>query len=634
MRKITLLAAIAAFFAFNTSEAQTHFSDDFNDGNSDGWTLNDIDNDGQNWAVGDFSNGTPAIPEFSSVLCSRSWIGPLPGTAYNPNNYATSPAIDLTSASATNLFLEYDYGTIQNTTYFAEQYSVYVTTANTMTAINAATPILNETMAQGLKQSKQLNLSAYAGQTIYITFRHHDCTDMNTMIIDNVVVRNQVNEDVSLESATINPYSLVNTDNTLGLSVKNLGVNAVSSIEVNWNDGTDHISTINTTIAPGATVSVNHPTAVNYATVEGKALNVTITKVNAGADGDPSNNTKSVNFNTVDQAYPKTVVFEEGTGTWCGWCPRGAVVMDQMIVNHPNDFAGVAVHNGDPMTLTEYDSNAGFSGFPSVNIDRELKNQNVGLTEWEGYYSTQKAKLVPATMDATITGAVSNITIEAKANFKTPFPNANFRLGVILIEDGVTGTASGYAQANYYAGGGSGVMGGFEALANPVPAADMVYKHVGRALLGGYAGQAGSVPTTITNGQVVSYNFNYTVPATSDRNKMYAIVVLLDPSTGVIVNAKQFSLDPALSVDDYKTISMKVYPNPAPDNVTLEFEADRGTYDVVITDMRGRIVLSKNYSNLYGFQSLNVPVEHLGQGNYIISVVTRDASYSQILMVK
>ena len=163
----------------------------------------------------------------------------------------------------------------------------------------------------------------------------------------------------------------------------------------------------------------------------------------------------------------------------------------------------------------------------------------------------------------------------------------------------------------------------------------MVYKHVGRALLGGYAGQAGSVPTTITNGQVVSYNFNYTVPATSDRNKMYAIVVLLDPSNGVIVNAKQFSLDPALSVDDYEqTMAITMYPNPAEDKVTLEFEADKVNYDVVITDLRGRIVLNKSYSNLYGFQSLNIPVEHLQQGNYILSVVTQGASHSQMLMVK
>lgn len=67
---------------------------------------------------------------------------------------------------------------------------------------------------------------------------------------------------------------------------------------------------------------------------------------------------------------------EEATGTWCTWCPRGAVFMAKMKEDYPDDFIGIAVHNQDPMTLTSYNTGLtnlpGFSGFPSVVVRRQI----------------------------------------------------------------------------------------------------------------------------------------------------------------------------------------------------------------------------------------------------------------------
>src|SRR5690606_25710137 len=142
----------------------------------------------------------------------------------------------------------------------------------------------------------------------------------------------------------------------------------------------------------------------------------------------------------------------------------------------------------------------------------------------------------PVAIDVTTELSGSELTVNASATFYSNFSNANFRFAAILIEDDVTGTGSGYAQENYYAGGSYGPMGGYESLPATIPASQMVYDHVGRALLGGYNGQAGSIPTTITDGQTVDYTFNYTIPSAFKPNRLSVAVLVIDANTGRVVN--------------------------------------------------------------------------------------------------
>jgi hypothetical protein len=304
-----------------------------------------------------------------------------------------------------------------------------------------------------------------------------------------------------------------------------------------------------------------------------------------------------------------------------------------MVNTYPNDFIGIAVHNGDPMTVAEYDNGANFSGFPGSNVDRALLDQSVSQNAFVAAYNARKDLIVPAGISVAASGAGNNVSIVATATFRTPLAAANYRLGVIIIEDGVTGTTAGYNQSNAYAGGGSGPMGGYESLPNPVPAAQMVYDHVGRALLGGYDGQAGSVPAVITDGQVVTYTFNYTVPGTSERANMHAVAVLIDQTNGEIVNAVQGPLSLA-SLGEVETIGMEVYPNPATDVVNVKFLGNGGDYQIAITDLAGRQVASASLANASGAQSVALPIAEFSAGNYLVTIAKDGASYTQSLIVK
>ncbi|MFK7785996.1 MAG: T9SS type A sorting domain-containing protein [Crocinitomicaceae bacterium] len=550
------------------------------------------------------------------------------------NATLTSPAMDLTGLSS--VVLEYDF--IDDMSYGPSvPHEVEVSVDGGVTWANVYT---HNTTNQGnldwagnivsldAALSGVSNLTACHVRWIY----NDDGTWATGLAIDNVVVKEPAQNDASLTAVNLARWSMLNANETLTAEVTNVGGNAITSLEIDWNDGTAHAQTVTVNIAPGASASVDHPDAVTYATAVEQNIAVTITAVNATTDGDPSNNSSSALHNTLSQQTDKAVVIEEGTGTWCPWCTRGIVAMDHMIATYPSDFVGIAVHNGDPMTITEYDNGAGISGFPGANVDRALLGVSVSQAAFEAYYNDRVNLGVPANVDATVTGTGGNMTIEASASFYTPVSGADFRLAVVITENGLTGTGSQWAQANAYAGGGNGPMGGYESLPNPVPAAHMVYHHVGMSLLGGYDGQAGSVPATITDGTVATYTFNYTVPATSDENNTHVVVLLLDNATGEIVNAKEVDLVVGLE-EGPESINMNVFPNPATDNVNVAFDAT-GDYTITITDMAGRVVSTNAYSNLSGAQNIAVPTAELMSGNYLVSVATEGASYTQTLVIK
>ena len=588
------------------------------------------------------TQSTPSVGwEFGTNLSSQYWAVPS-HTKYAASNddahdtqAATAnvadkdrlitPPLDLTAQTAVALKFDAFYTGVYGSVGTVE---VSTNGGTTWTTIFTLDP------SAAWQNNLATNLSAYAGQNnVLVAFRHNDGNAWaDGFAIDNVSVYVPPANDAKINSIALNRYGVINTNSNLVLNVTNLGSSTISNLTVDWNDGTSHSQVINVSIAPFATLDVTHPTALNYTTAVEKTIAVNITAVNGGVDADVSNNTGSKLFNSLSQASPKKVVIEEGTGTWCQWCPRGAVAMDQMFQTHPNDFIGIAVHNGDPMTVAAYDGGANFGGFPGCNVDRALLDQSVSSNLFENYYQQRIGLAVPAALSMTITGT-TNKTIVANATFRTVFASANYRLGVIIIEDNVTGTAASYNQSNAYSGGANGAMGGFESLPNPVPAANMVYDHVGRALLGGYSGQANSVPTTITDGLAATYTFNYTIPSTSNSANMSAVAILIDNATGEIVNAEKTSLS-AANVNELETIGLNVYPNPASGVLNVSFEANNADFVITLTDLQGRVISSKEMANLNGTQLVTFSTENVASGSYIVTVASNGTKTTKNVVVR
>ena len=184
-------------------------------------------------------------------------------------------------------------------------------------------------------------------------------------------------------------------------------------------------------------------------------------------------------------------------------------------------------------------------------------------------------------------------------------------------------------------------MGGYELLPNPVPAAQMVYDHVARAILAGWGGLAGSLPGVVSMGETHIATFTWTVPAGMKTDNMHIVSMLIAPN-GSINNANDFTFDEAIanglasSNDDPIALqSLDVYPNPAGDQVTLAVQlTDAQAIQVQVFDLMGRMVATQNYGTMSGQQWLPLQTNTLSNGVYSLRIAVGDGFVTRKLVVQ
>ncbi|MDD3132098.1 MAG: T9SS type A sorting domain-containing protein, partial [Bacteroidales bacterium] len=200
-------------------------------------------------------------------------------------------------------------------------------------------------------------------------------------------------------------------------------------------------------------------------------------------------------------------------------------------------------------------------------------------------------------------------------------------INAVLLEDYVTGTGAGYAQANYYSGGGLGVMGGYEDLPNPVPAADMVYMDVARALPGGWGGVEGSLPDTVFAGESYSYAFTVALDESWDYDNMQIVGMLINNNSGEIENAcVEDVITSILSITNNSELS--VYPNPASEQVNIKSELTIET--ITVYNFAGQIVFAETVNNT----NYRVNTSKLGAGIYLFQIETKEGRIAKRIIIE
>ncbi len=237
----------------------------------------------------------------------------------------------------------------------------------------------------------------------------------------------------------------------------------------------------------------------------------------------------------------KVVLVEEGTGTWCQYCPRGEVYARELKKKYGNQAIFIAVHSGDPMENTEYNDRSGFPGLPNGNIDRTYFSDLEPYSDVDQDMQNQLSIEAPAEVMVDYSYDSNSRMLEVDINIEMlKSISGDFRLGAIVVEDGITGPAPQYDQSNAYSGGGI-FMGGYEELPSNVSANYMVYNHVGRELLGGYDGAEQSLPNDLEKDQTYKHSFTYEVPSDFNAEYLYVVGVMLDNANGKVLNAGKSS---------------------------------------------------------------------------------------------
>ena len=227
MKKFLLLGMVVG--ALNGVSAQTIWSDNFDDQNVSDWTLIDADDDGLDWGDIFQVNNTAGQPVSPVSLISRSWQQ----VPLAPDNWAISPAIDLTTVTGT-VTLNWKVQAAA-AAWNEENYSVYAAVGNTITLLEASPVTFTEVYpgdATGPQLTRTLDLSSLAGQTVHVAFRHHDVVDQDWLSIDDVSVTTSLSTENFFKSNFAmypNPaVSQLNLSSKSGVSIKNAQVTDIN----------------------------------------------------------------------------------------------------------------------------------------------------------------------------------------------------------------------------------------------------------------------------------------------------------------------------------------------------------------------------------------------------------------------
>lgn len=249
-----------------------------------------------------------------------------------------------------------------------------------------------------------------------------------------------------------------------------------------------------------------------------------------GAEDDgPEDNVANVTADLVRELFYRTMVVEEGTGAWCGWCVYGIVGLREMKAKYGDRFIGIAVHDGDQYVVGNYHNwlvPQLPSGFPGCLINRAGGEQLPRFDELNNVYSHMNP-IAEAGIDLTARYADSKLVCEAEARFFQSHTNSDYRVVFVVTENQLP-----IRQKNYYAGNARGPMGGFEDMPGDV---DILVDDIARAIYPSPTGTKGSIPAKVEKGKGYGYRITTDLPKYSKAENLEVIALLIDGKTGEVI---------------------------------------------------------------------------------------------------
>lgn len=251
-------------------------------------------------------------------------------------------------------------------------------------------------------------------------------------------------------------------------------------------------------------------------------------------------------------------LMEEYTGTWCGWCPRGAVGMAKMQEKYGEKFVGMVYHTDaskDPMVTTTPATE--YAGAPWGVLDRTLDaDPFYGLTEYcqsftegiETAWLMRRDTLTPVEISGTAEWSDEEknaIRMTAKVTSVRDFKDADLRIGWFVVADGLKGTTAEWLQSNYYSEDERYASGDLSVLYDsPRYMAGMEFDHVLVYTPDAY-GSAGSLPSSMEMlkeyGSAMEIALADAVnkageSLVQDKSRLHIVLAVIDASTNSVLN--------------------------------------------------------------------------------------------------
>jgi len=295
--------------------------------------------------------------------------------------------------------------------------------------------------------------------------------------------------------------------------------------------------------------------------------------------------------------------------------------METIEQQYPVTAIPIAVHNGDAMTNTLYDAGMNMTNWPSARIDRAILANGTSAVTAAGFlqYYNERINIfspVEITANANFNSATRDIVINISGEFATNL-YGDYRFNAVILEHDV----GPYNQANNYVGNQPPLIApisgiNFSTASNPV---SIKFDNVARAILGGFNGSIGSLPSTIITGATHTYQYTHTLPSNHNENNIQVVGMVIDNNNGEILNGIKVDLELATSDKNITdNNSVIIYPNPAKDELNI-----KGAYLMVeIYDNLGKLTLSSPAKR-------SIDISLLKNGLYTARIKTKKSSISK-----
>jgi hypothetical protein len=502
--------------------------------------------------------------------------------------------------------------------------------------------------------------------------------EVDKFIVFRFVMGHQPDYDLVIKELKLGKIYPVNTIVNFTGQLANWGHKTVSSFYLNYSinqgDTISHfIDGVNLLPNGEGYMNFSHPISwLSGAAGSLSDVNFWISNPDGMPDGNNgnSNMTRKVLRNNNNYTAQRNILFEEGTGAWCGYCPDAHLLLKQAVKLHGNRIVAVSHHIEDSMSNSGGNSilSAYMTSYPDALIDRKIFLGS--KTTWLAEVSSRLNISAPVEIfieEKNFNIQTREITYRVRVKF-SDYWYGNLRLGSIVTESNVRGNASPniWSQYNYYSSQhGGGVGGAAHPLYNEREYMDgYIHQYVNKAMPGGPWGLEGLMPVLVAPNSVYFQDFTYVLPKATfvsydaDNNTEYCSTIDIagqnegwnipaninligyvaeyndsDAFNRPVINAGQqrlWDLSNAVNELNHPGAPHIVFPNPANDMayVKLDIQLDSDVR-LFITNQLGQIVFEDAYNALSAGENI-LFVNTSGFSNGLYHIHISDGSGSSV----